>query len=258
MTLTIYALFFVLIIISIYVATQNNHINALLSYGAFGTILSLLFFTMNAPDVAIVNLTVGAAFVFFIYVIAIKKVGKIKVYFVKTPYLVDKDELGNLYGFEYYLIKEFLDEKRMDVDFIEVSSKTAIDNLKNNGDILIGGFIFQKFREDIVCSEKFLPTKMISIGDPKVTDYNVFYKKLEQDNYLEFFNDFTLDFIRYKHLLYLGKKFNFSKEEESNNIGYVIVFNSNKEFLAEEFDEFLLKLKSNEEKYQQLIRRYIG
>ena len=257
MTLTIYFLFFILIIIAFYVAVQDNHINALLSYGAFGTIISLLFFTMNAPDVAIVNLTVGAAFIFFIYVIAIKKVAKVKIYFISAPYLVEFID-GQMKGFEHHILKEFLDEKRLDVDYIEIESEKAIEILKKKGDILIGGFVVEEDIPDVVKSEHFLPTKLISFGHPLKTDFGTYYKNIERQYYKDFENDFVVDVIRFKYLMYTGKKFETAKTTEILNTGYTILFSKNKEFLAKEFDEYLLNLKNDKDYYNELIRRYIG
>ena len=120
MILMIYGFFIILIIISIYILFQNNNLNALIAYGIFGAAISGIFFLMNAPDVALVEITVGSAFIFFIYLIAIKKVAKIKVLYLETPYMIEEinDELR---GFEYNLIKEFLDEKGLEANFIKIN-----------------------------------------------------------------------------------------------------------------------------------------
>src|SRR6056297_450988 len=94
-----YFMIAVIVILALYISLIKNHINALLAYGMFGAALSAVFFILNAPDVAIVEITVGAAFIFFIYLIAIKKVGKVRVYYVLTPYMVEKRE-NKIMGFE--------------------------------------------------------------------------------------------------------------------------------------------------------------
>jgi len=252
-----YFLIFVIVILAIYIAVIQNHINALLAYGIFGAALSAVFFILNAPDVAIVEITVGAAFIFFIYLIAIKKVGKVKVYYVLTPYLVEKKQ-NKLTGFEYAVLNDFIESKGLDVEYIEVKKTQSFDALEKNGDILIGGHINSK-DSDILYSDEFLPTKLISIGTPDKTSYGYFIENLKVENDIEKIEkDFLVDLIRYKYLLYLGKTFENNDIKETKTSGYKVLFNSNNDFLREEFNEFIEELKKDKDKYEDFIRRYIG
>lgn len=252
-----YFLIFVIVILAIYIAVIQNHINALLAYGIFGAALSAVFFILNAPDVAIVEITVGAAFIFFIYLIAIKKVGKVKVYYVLTPYLVEKKQ-NKLTGFEYAVLNDFIESKGLDVEYIEVKKTQSFDALEKNGDILIGGHINSKDSE-ILYSDEFLPTKLISIGNPDKTSYGYFIENLKVENDIEKIEkDFLVDLIRYKYLLYLGKTFENNDIKETKTSGYKVLFNSNNDFLREEFNEFIEELKKDKDKYEDFIRRYIG
>ena len=253
-----YFLMFVIVVVSLYISIVKNHINALLAYGIFGAALSAIFFILNAPDVAIVEITVGAAFIFFIYLIAMKKVGKIKVYYVLTPYLVEKKQ-NNLTGFEFAVIDKFVESKGLEVEYIQVSEEEALGKLEKNGDILIGGHT-NIGKRNLITSNEILPTKILSIGDPEISSYGIFKEDTKIESELKKFNDnFIIDLIRYKYLLYLGKTFENNEVEEYKTSGYKLVFNSNNSFLKEEFDEYIDDLKNNNiDEYQEMIRRHIG
>lgn len=252
-----YFLLIVTVIVALYISIVKNHINALLAYGIFGAALSAIFFILNAPDVAIVEITVGAAFIFFIYLIAIKKVGKIKVYYVLTPYLMEKKQ-NNLTGFEFSIINKFVNSKGLEVEYVQVEEKKALEKLEEDGDILIGG-ITNIGEKNIITSKEILPTKIISVGNPKISSYGIFEENKEIENKLDnFTKDFLIDLIRYKYLLYLGKSFESNEIKEYKTSGYKFVFNSKNNFLKEEFNDFIKNLKNNEEEYQEMIRRYIG
>ncbi len=253
-----YFLMTVIVVVALYISLIKNHINALLAYGIFGAALSAIFFILNAPDVAIVEITVGAAFIFFIYLIAMKKVGKIKVYYVLTPYLVEKKQ-NTLTGFEFYIIDKFVELKGLEVEYIQVEENEAIEKLEKDGDVLIGGHT-NTGEKNIITSKEILPTKILSVGNPKISSYGLFEDDKDMKNDLENFNDdFLIDLIRYKYLLYLGKTFESNEIGEYKTSGYKFVFNSKNEFLKEEFDEFIDDLKkNNQEEYQEMIRRYIG
>ncbi len=252
-----YFMIAVIVILALYISLIKNHINALLAYGMFGAALSAVFFILNAPDVAIVEITVGAAFIFFIYLIAIKKVGKVRVYYVLTPYMVEKRE-NKIMGFEYALLNHFIEAKGLEVEYVEVSEEESFQKLEKSGDILIGGHTKINDNE-ILESEEFLPTKIFMVGKPNKTSYGYFEEDLEAKYKLDEFNDnFIIDLIRYKYLLYLGKTFNNNKVEELKTTGYKILFNSNNDFLKEEFNDFIEEFKNDKDKYEELIRRYIG
>ncbi|BBE32069.1 sodium:proton antiporter [Tepiditoga spiralis] len=255
MTITIYFLFLILIVISFYILFQKKHINTLLAYGSFGIALSGIFFIMNAPEVAIVEITIGSAFVFFIYLIALKKTATLKVLYVETPYLIEIKK-GNLYGFEYYILDTFLKKRGYEAEYIKVDPEKSLSKLKKNGDILIGGIVVEDKIEGIHVSETHLPTKILKIGNSLKTTHGILYNNLEQKMINELKKDFVIDVIRYKHLMYKGKKFD--DIEEVKKTGYKIIFNEKNAFLIKDFNEYINEIKENEKLYNELVRRYIG
>ena len=255
MIIITYFLFFILIIIAFYILFQKKHINTLLAYGTFGIVLSGIFFIMNAPEVAIVEITIGSAFVFFIYLIALKKTATLKILYVETPYLIEVKN-GNLYGFEYYILDTFLKKRGYEAEYIKVNPSESLEKLKKVGDILIGGIIVEDKIDGIHVSESHLPTKILKIGKSLKTIHGILYNNLEQKMISELKKDFVVDVIRYKHLMYKGSKF--ENIEEVKKTGYKIIFNEKNSFLINDFNEYIKEIKENEKLYSELVRRYIG
>jgi len=59
------------------VVFQRRPINQLFVFSLFGTVLTLLFFALHAPDVALSELAVGTVLIPVIVLIAIMKTGRV-------------------------------------------------------------------------------------------------------------------------------------------------------------------------------------
>jgi len=253
-------LFFSLIAFSLYILSQKSYINAIIGYGVFSVAISVLFFLLNAPDVAFVEITIGAAFVIFIYLIAIKKTAEVKVYYIETPYMIEEKE-GNLYGFEYELIKEFLERKGLDADFIKVNTEDLedpIDNINDHGEILAGGIILEKDYENIIPSEGILLSKLYSVGQPNKTCLGIFMPNLTSQSYEELDDNFIIDAVRFRQVVMKKEGLLSKKVEIIKDTSYRIMFYKRDKSLARDFNKFLEELKSDSEYYENLVRRYIG
>src|SRR6056297_1530110 len=115
----------------------RNLIISILLFGLFGTMTSGAYLLMGAPDVSFASLALGAGFTTFVFIISVRKTGKIKVGYIKTPYLIDRKDAGGFTGFEYELISEFAKEQKLDLDF-EAITLEAESKLKRL-DLLMGG-----------------------------------------------------------------------------------------------------------------------
>ena len=67
-----YLIFLFLIAAALYAITVRDLLNAVIAMGAFSLVLSLEFYILQAPDVAIAEAAIGAALVTAIYIAAIK------------------------------------------------------------------------------------------------------------------------------------------------------------------------------------------
>ncbi len=261
MNYSIIFLFLSLIVLSLYILSQKSYINVIIGYGVFSVATSVLFFLLNAPDVAFVEITIGAAFVIFIYLIAIKKTAEVKVYYIETPYMIEEKE-GNLYGFEYELIKEFLERKGLDADFIKVNTEDledSIDNINDHGEILAGGIILEDNNyENIIPSNGILLSKLYAVGQPNKTCLGIFTTNLKSQSFEDLDDNFIIDAVRFRKIVMEGETLLSKKIEIIKDTSYRIIFYKRDKSLARDFNKFLEEIKSDTVYYENLVRRYIG
>ncbi|WGS65064.1 transporter substrate-binding domain-containing protein [Marinitoga aeolica] len=226
----------------------KKYINAILIYAAFGTILSGVFFVFNAPDVAAVQMTIGSAFIIFVYIIAIKTRSKIKVGYIETPYLFEKHG-EKLIGFEKELLDNFAENSFFEIEFIPIKKENIL-NYINSGevDIIVGGLIIlDEKKYKYLFSKSYLPTKLFKYTGNIPEKYeSIILNKLEEFK--------LIDYLRLKH--YFRKKTNIAAEEFSDN-GYRILFSKHNKTLKDEFNRFL-KTFINSKEYESIVRRNIG
>ncbi|ABX31311.1 hypothetical protein Pmob_0577 [Petrotoga mobilis SJ95] len=258
MSYSIIFLFLSLIVLSLYILSQKSYVNVIIGYGVFSVATSVLFFLLNAPDVAFVEITIGAAFVIFIYLIAIKKAAEVKVYYIETPYMIEEKE-GNLYGFEYELIKEFLERKGLDADFIKVDAKDPMENINDHGEILAGGIILEDNNfENIIPSKGILLSKLYAVGQPNKTCLGIFISNLNSKNFENLDDDFIIDAVRFRKMVMEEETLLSKKIEIIKDTSYKILFYRRDKSLARDFDKFLEEIKSDTAYYENLVRKYIG
>ncbi|PNR96502.1 hydrogenase subunit MbhD domain-containing protein [Petrotoga olearia] len=246
-----------MIVLSLYILSQKSYINVIIGYGVFSVAISVLFFLLNAPDVAFVEITIGAAFVVFIYLIAIKKTAEVKVYYIETPYMIEEKE-GNLYGFEYELIKEFLERKGLDADFIKVDAEDPMDNINDHGEILAGGIILENNYDNIIPSDGILLSKLYAVGQPNKICLGIFMPNLKSKSFEDLDDDFIIDAVRLRKIVMGEERLLSKKIEIIKDTSYRIIFYKRDKSLARDFNKFLEEIKSDTEYYENLVRRYIG
>jgi len=78
--LNVYVLFsvfcVVLIVTSIMSVLSRDLMVAVVSYAVFGLVMAVMFFLLDAPDVAIAEASIGAALTVCIFVMAIRMTGR--------------------------------------------------------------------------------------------------------------------------------------------------------------------------------------
>ncbi|GAB6188638.1 hypothetical protein JCM30566_03770 [Marinitoga arctica] len=242
-------IFFIsLIILAFIMLFVKKYINAILIYAAFGTILSGIFFIFNAPDVAAVQMTIGSAFIIFVYIIAIKTRSKIKVGYIETPYLFENHN-GNLLGFEKDLLDYFSENSFFEIEYIPIKKDNILEYINNSEfDIIAGGIIIENNKNcNYLHSKEYLPTKLFKYEGVISKEYDsiILNKKSNQK------------LIDYLHLKEYLRKNPYLKTEEFSNAGYIIIFSKNNKFLKDEFNRFL-KSFLNTQEYNAMIRRNIG
>lgn len=86
--------------------TQSRRLSAVIGMGLFSLILAAVYLLMHAPDVAITEATIGAALVTAIYVLAIRRTGRLVVVADEAPGLIAR-EGDHIVGLEYEILDGF-------------------------------------------------------------------------------------------------------------------------------------------------------
>jgi ABC-type amino acid transport substrate-binding protein len=147
-------------------------LNAVIILGAFSLVLSLAFYFLHAPDVAIVEAAIGAGFLTIIFIIAIRKRGALIVLACPHSRLFFWEK-GRPGGMDYEILSLFAKKKGFELEVKILGWEELIPNLiKGEGDIVAGGLTILKERE-VLFSRPYLPTKVVLVGRRGVEAENI-------------------------------------------------------------------------------------
>lgn len=220
-------------VLSIALLIEKNLKTAILFFGLFGTITSGAYLFMGAPDVSFASLALGAGFTTFVFLIAIRKTGMVKVKYINTPYMVFHVQEKSLSGFEYELLRSFLIEQNLDAQYSLLDSRQI--NRKET-DIIIGG-IFD--------------TEKMKIDEKKWLKVEILETKIFQDQNLG-----EIDLVRMKKEI-LDQNTPSDAFDYLRDAQYFFLIEHHRPELAEDLRQFIKELKNSGE-YQEMVRRYIG
>lgn len=130
--------------------TQTRRLSAIIGMGLFSLILAAAYLLMRAPDVAITEATIGAALVTAIYVLAIRRTGRLVVVADEVPGLIAR-EGKDIVGLEYDILVGFAREIGLDltVQFVPLHRvRWLIDH--HEADMGAGGIIPLKGADSVL------------------------------------------------------------------------------------------------------------
>lgn len=231
------SVFWLLSLISIFALfiSKDLLINILL-FGLFGAFSSGAFMFMGAPDVSFASFALGAAFTTFVFLISIRKTGKLTVGYVNAPYMFEETAEGKAHGFEYEILRDFAKNANLEFEFVLIDS---VDDLKYHSsqfDVLAGGLF-----------ENILPPDFTqhyySVG---VIPTRIAYDK----------NGTLRDLMRIKSLIVSGiQTLDFLSESVASE--YVLLVNKHNADLHSKIQDYLKKIKDNGN-LEEYVSRNLG
>jgi len=93
---------------------QSRRLAAIIGMGLFSLMLAATYLLMHAPDVAITEATIGAALVTAIYILAIRRTGRLTVVADEVPGLIAR-EGDHISGLEYEILAGFAKAQGLDL-----------------------------------------------------------------------------------------------------------------------------------------------
>lgn len=147
--------------------SQRRRLHAIIGMAVFSLLLASVFFLAHAPDVAITEAAIGAALVTLVYVLAIRKTGRLVVVACQAPGLIAR-EGDRIVGLEWEILKQLAETVGLDavVRFVSHDEATAA-LLRGDADIGAGGLLADEVDSRLVCVPGHLPTARFDVIGPR-------------------------------------------------------------------------------------------
>lgn len=248
-------------LIAVFALTRKRRLAAVIGMGMFSLILSAVYLLLHAPDVAITEAAIGAALVTFIYVLAIRKTGRLVVVGDEVPGLLER-EGDRITGLEQEILASF--SKHLGLDLVihflpRHEVKGAL--LRGEADIAAGGIIHVDAGDRLLAAQGHLPTGLFHLtredaAEPKQaqeTEWIYFSDVLEAIRAREK-GAYTLDLARFIAVSRLDLS-GYAVERLPDSFSYIFLLSPDREELHKRLNAHLDRLRQSGE-LSEMIRRY--
>ena len=153
----------------------KNLLSAVIVLGAFSLVLSLVFYYLHAPDVAIAEAAIGSGFATVIFLIAIKKRGVLIMLTYPHSRFFYYDDKGQPTGFDYDILSLFARKLSIELEVRCVHNwRELIPQLTSGkGDVIGAGMTrLDERMEEISFSDGYFPIKIVIVTNAKNTTLN--------------------------------------------------------------------------------------
>ena len=157
-----------LVLLALVTLEIKNLLNAVIVFGAFSLVLSLIFYYLHAPDVAIAEAAIGSGFTTIIFLLAIKKRGILIMLTYPHSRFFFYDQEGKPTGLDYDIL--FLFARTLDVELevrtMETWRELIPQLLREKGDMIGAGLtVIDNHSQKINFSEGYFPTRVVLVTD---------------------------------------------------------------------------------------------
>ncbi|MEA3356133.1 MAG: hydrogenase subunit MbhD domain-containing protein [Candidatus Bipolaricaulota bacterium] len=150
-------------LLAVFAITRRRRLTAVIGMGLFSLILAAVYLLLNAPDVAITEAAIGAALVTFLYILAIRKTGRLVVAGNETPGLLYR-EGDKVLGVEQEILNGFARHLGLEL-VVHFDPEETIEGALLQGEADIGaGGIFSKADERLLQSSGYLSTVLYGLS----------------------------------------------------------------------------------------------
>jgi len=153
----------------------KNLLSAVIVLGAFSLVLSLVFYYLHAPDVAIAEAAIGSGFATVIFLIAIKKRGVLVMLTYPHSRFFYYDDKGQPTGFDYDILSLFARKLsiELEVKCVQDWRELIPQLISGKGDVIGAGMTrLDKRMEQIYFSDGYFPTKIVIVTNIKNATLN--------------------------------------------------------------------------------------
>lgn len=148
--------------LAVFALTGRRLLWGVIGVGVHSLALAAVYLFLAAPDVALAQAAVGFGLVTFIYLLAIRRTGKLTVAAVETPHLLYQEN-ERVMGLGWEILSRFAEQLHRDVEVMWVP-RAEIPALLRAGDAEIGaGAVFPREGETLLLSRPVLPTRIVTV-----------------------------------------------------------------------------------------------
>jgi len=145
---------------------QRRRLYAVIGMAVFSLLLAAVYLLAAAPDVAITEAAIGAALVTFIYVLALRKTGRLVVAASEVPGLIQREGDG-ISGLEWVILQRLAHAVGMDLVIRFVPHEEVGPMvLRGEADIAAGGLVASDIDQGVLVVPYPLPTARFRITGP--------------------------------------------------------------------------------------------
>jgi uncharacterized MnhB-related membrane protein len=236
---------------------QRRRWVAVLGMGLISFLLAVVYALQGAPDVAVAEAAIGAALVTFIYILAIRRTGRLTVIAPEVSGLLFRQQ-GEITGVESELLGRFAREIGLDLTVRFAPYDEAVDTLRRGGaDILAGGMVADVPHGGLL-TESYLPTRFYRVGAEGGPSAPTRHRDEERTlpAALRAEGGLELDLVR---LLALTRRGLGSAQVAPINeeAGYAFVVHDGRPDLHDRLNRFLDRLRETDE-LRDLAERHLG
>jgi len=153
----------------------KNLLSAVIVLSAFSLVLSLIFYYLHAPDVAIAEAAIGSGFATVIFLIAIKKRGVLIMLTYPHSRFFYYDDKGRPAGFDYDILSLFARKLGIELEVRHVQDWQELipQLISGKGDVIGAGMTRLDERMKQICfSDGYFPTKVVIVANKENTALN--------------------------------------------------------------------------------------
>lgn len=150
-------------LIAMFALTRARRLTAVISMGLFSFVIAAVYLLSHAPDVGLTEAAIGAGLVTFIYILAIRKTGRLVILADEAPGLLSREKEG-ITGLEWDILSGFARELGLDpvVRFLP-RSEVGKALQRGEGDIGAGGIVDIEIAKDLSATPGYLSTALFEV-----------------------------------------------------------------------------------------------
>jgi len=250
-------------VLAAFALSRRRRLIVIVGMGLFSLTLSAVYLLLHAPDVAVTEAAISAAFITFVYIIAIRKTGRLVTVSDEIPGLLHR-EGDRIVGLEHEILSGFARQLGLEL-VIRFLPPEQIPRALQQGeaDIGAGGIISEIDDNKVLKTQGYLPTALYHLSrqtklslEQEESALSGFFSGLKEEFHAGKIQACTLDLARFVALSPSDLS-PYTVRRLDDLLSYVFLVAPARERLHHQFVSYLNKLEESGE-LDKLTRGYFS